>query len=369
MTDNHSPVDRRKALGVFSRAALGAVALRTLGRSGDAAAQDIDIGIPVIDTQVYLVGRAPGIPGNHYESAVDEALETMDTLNFKRAIVMPPPFAINHLSLHDYDFFADILKVKADRFSYLGGGGQLNLIIQQAVRTNAVSPALKTDFEAKARAILAAGSMGFGEIGLEQLSFNKDQPYVSAPPDHPLVTQLADIAAESGVPMMVHMEAVVKEYTLAKVWAARTPNNPESLPANIEEFKKLLGANRKANIIWANTGWDNTGQRTPELLRELLAANPNLYMSIRIDRLSVAATRPLDNNSRLKPEWLKLLGDFSDRFMIGSGHQHMAAAFRLRKLPKSTETRSLIAQLPPELAAKIAHGNAARLFKLPTYKA
>ncbi|MSO88935.1 MAG: hypothetical protein EXQ89_03045 [Rhodospirillaceae bacterium] len=343
--------------------------------------------MPIIDTLVYLVGRQMYFPGEQFNLAAETEIETMRELGISRAIAMPWPFAVAHPALHDFEQLAGAVATTAGQISFGGGGGLLNLRIQSAIRADQVTSKAEADFRAEADRIAAAGAKCFGEIGLERLSLNKDEPYVSAAPDHPLVLLLADIAAEKGLPVVVHMEAVAKDYELPKVWAARTPNNPESLSANIEPFKRMLARNRKARIVWTSAGWDNTGVRTVPLSRELLAANANLFMSIRIDGLSKPETRPLDARSRLKSEWLDLFQEFPDRFMIGNGHlnwpsmQRLTELFRKglvadptpgrglaqpRALPKSPLTRTLVDQLPSDLAPLIGHRNAERVFGLPS---
>jgi hypothetical protein len=55
-------------------------------------------------------------------------------------------------------------------------------------------------------------------------------------------------------------------------------------------------------------------------MRQLLGANPNLYMEIKIDPAAPGKNSPLEHGmaGAIKPQWLRLFQDFSDRFVIGS---------------------------------------------------
>src|SRR5438067_1035055 len=89
--------------------------------------------------------------------------------------------------------------------------------------------------------------------------------YQSVPTDNPLFMLLTDIAAAHNMPITLHMEAVSKTMPIPESWHVKNPPNPAQLPANMAAFEKLLAHNPAAKIIWAHAGWDNTGDRTPEL--------------------------------------------------------------------------------------------------------
>ena len=82
---------------------------------------------------------------------------------------------------------------------------------------------------------------------------------------------------------------------------------------------------------------------------------------------------PLTQDRKLKPEWLKLLEDFSGRFLIGGDNFMASAAFQgtgtaaelAKKVPVTRElTPVLLGALPAELARKVAFENAVSLYKL-----
>jgi predicted TIM-barrel fold metal-dependent hydrolase len=169
------------------------------------------------------------------------------------------------------------------------------------------------------------------------------------------------------------MEAVPEDMDLPEAFHKISPNNPPILHANIPAFERLLAHNKKAKIVWQHIGWDNTGYMTIELLRRLLTAHPNLYLALRVEERQYDMTgRPIpnrivDENRRIRPEWLKFISNFPDRFMIGTDNFFGAAIYGPggQALPQTMkETWSVVDQLPPELAKKVGRGNAARVYNI-----
>lgn len=212
---------------------------------------------PIIDTHAHLQARGPHHPQSDYGGAAARALEDMDREGIGRTIIMPPPFSPDSPGKYDFEDFAGAMSERASRLSCLGGGGTLNPMLHQAVRSGSAD--LERNFDARARVIVAGGALGFGEMSCEHLSFNPRHPYTSAPPDHPLMLRLVEIAAQLGVPIDLHMEAVRADMPTPPRFLERSPNNPPTLKANIDRFRALLASNRKASIIWSHAGWDNTG--------------------------------------------------------------------------------------------------------------
>ena len=321
-----------------------------------------------IDTHNHLFGQAPSPSGfleEDYDGAARVALAAMDKLGIRKMLIMPPPFTPDQGHRYEADVFAGIVRRYPGRFGFLAGGGTLNVMIQEAVRDGKVSPELRERFEKKALELLSMGALGFGEMTALHFSFAPRHPFEWAPPDHPLFLLLADIAARHDVPIDIHMEAVPEKMPLPRGRRLRSPPNPRVLSSNIAAFERLLKHNRKAKIIWAHAGWDNTGRRSPELSRELLEKHPNLYMSIKVSRDSLPRNRPLiDRGRRLNPDWLKVIRAFPDRFLIGSD-QFYASPRTRRRSPRSVEaTNRFLTLLPPELARKVGYENPLRIFKL-----
>jgi len=326
--------------------------------------------IPFIDTHNHLVGRyqlPPGIQEVDYEGAARVALTRMNKVGIKRMFIMPPPFTPNHPNRHTYKDFIRTVNKYPDRLAFLGGGGTLNVMIQQSMRDGSISRGLKDRFEKTAEEILSKGAIGFGEVTAEHFSLNIHHPYESAPPDHPLFLLLADIAARHGVPIDIHMEAIPEDMLLPKRRRLESPQNPKTLRANIPAFERLLAHNRKTKMIWAHVGWCNTGRRTPALCAELLKRHPNLYMSFKISPDSIPEMRPLNEDLMIKPEWLHLISAHPERFIIGSDHFYVSPKANIRIGPPRKEgegTEHLLALLPPALAQKIGYENVLSIFKL-----
>jgi len=277
--------------------------------------------------------------------------------NAAKIVFMPPPFTADDPARYDAELILGAVKGHADKFAVLGGGGTLNAMIQQSVRTSDAGPEVRRKLQERAEELLRLGAVGFGELTAEH--FQGATPYQSAPPDHPLFLLLADIAAEHGVPLVLHMEAVPQTMPLPA--PLKSPPNPPQLQANIELFGRLLTHNPRARIIWAHAGWDNTGYRTPEFCYRLLRKHPNLYMDVKIDPIKPGKNSPLANGASgaIKPEWLKLFQDFPDRFVVGTDQHYPEPP----PGPQRWEAVVLLLnQLPDDLRRKIAMENAARLY-------
>ncbi|MBI5522727.1 MAG: amidohydrolase family protein [Desulfarculus sp.] len=318
-----------------------------------------------IDAHTHLmVMEAQG--GRRHEAnpvgASQAALRVMEHLGMGMLLVMPPPFTMGQEDLFDAEELALAAKAHPGRLAFLAGGGSLNLMIQRAVADGRVSEELRASFTARAEAIIALGARGFGELAAEHLSFRPEHPYISAPPDHPLFLLLADLAARHGLPIDLHMEAVAMDMPRPEGLGAP---NPPRLPANLAALERLLAHNRQAKIIWAHAGWDNTGHRGAGLCRRLLDAHPNLYMSFKLDkRRGLSASCPLDDQGRLKPEWLELIRAHPDRFILGSDHFFLSDMDR-RHLPQRAPAMArLLRLLPPDLAEQVGCENPRRVFGL-----
>ncbi len=316
----------------------------------------------VIDVHAHLVGQrgARGVQEPDFYGAAEAALSAMDRFGVKKTFLMPPPFT--HLQSYRYpaEDFLPAIEGHPDRFGFLAGGGTLNVMIQEAVEAGKVSPDLRRAFEQRARQIPAKGAVGFGEMAAEHFSFRYDHPYEWAPSDHPLFLLLADIAADYGLPIDIHMEAAPKAMALPG-WLA-SPPNPKRIKPNIAAFERLLAHNRKAKIIWSHIGWDNTGFRTVELTRRLLKSHPNLFMSFKFGRRSVTQTRAMIKGQGIKPEWLALIVEFPDRFFIGSDQFHLAPGTQ-KRFPRGLKPATdFLKLLPPDLARKIGRENPKRVF-------
>jgi hypothetical protein len=111
----------------------------------------------------------------------------------------------------------------------------------------------------------------------------------------------------------------------------------------------LMSHNPKARIIWAHTGFGLGADRVAEMLTKY----PQLWGEL-------SYRSGITSGGKLTPEWRALFTKFPDRFLLGSdtwiGERWASYGDTM------SEYRAWLAQLPPDIAAKIANGNARRLF-------
>ena len=325
-------------------------------------------GIAYIDGHNHLHGyfRSQGGQEEYdFAGAAKIALSSMEEYNITKLIVMPPPFPLDHPNQYTYEALITVVKKYPGRFTVMGGGGTLNVMIQQAIEAGKTTPTMRSQFEKKAREIVAKGAVGFGEFAAEHFGLGPKHRYETAPPDHLLFLLLADIAAEHNVPIDIHMEAVPEAMPLPA--GLRSPPNPKVLKPNLAAFERLLSHNRKARILWSHVGWCNTGQRTAALCADLLEKHPNLYMSFKISpRDSRPECMPIAQGIGLKEEWLQLIREYPDRFIIGTDQFYMSPRSPMRQIgPRSVEpTNTFFSLLSPDLARTIGQENPKRIFNI-----
>jgi hypothetical protein len=117
-----------------------------------------------------------------------------------------------------------------------------------------------------------------------------------------------------------------------------------------EAAEILFRHNPQAKVIWAHTGFGLGTDRVAEMLTKY----PALWGELSY-RSGITG-----GGGRLTPEWRALFERYPDRFLLGSdtwidqrwaSYGDIMAAYR-----------AWLVQLPPEIAAKIARGNARALF-------
>ncbi|PCH66446.1 MAG: hypothetical protein COC01_08010 [Bacteroidetes bacterium] len=322
-------------------------------------------GTKYIETHMHLQAtyRDQGQMKRDWMAAAEHAINEMNTLGVSKCLLMPPPQGTTNKHVYDYKVLVPVIKKYPDRFSLVAGGGTLNLMIQQAIEAGEVTEKMKEEFREMAQEIVEAGAVGFGEMTALHLSFNPVHPFVTAPPDHLLFLELADISAKTGLPIDLHMEAVVKETSLSE-WF-KSPPNPKLLDENIKAFERLLDHKLKAKIVWQHVGWDNTGHLTTQLLDVLLSKHSNLYIGLKCLQKgqSKSENRPLSNN-KLKNEWIELIKKYPNRFMLGSDFFYGIPG-KTRPMPDSSkESRMIVDQLPDEVKEKVAFKNAKTVYNL-----
>jgi predicted TIM-barrel fold metal-dependent hydrolase len=298
-------------------------------------------------------------------SAVQPALQVMDRLGIAKTLIMPPPQPPGHPILYDYEAFLPYIRSHSDRFGFLGGGGILNPLIHHKGPT--ASERVQRDFEVLAERILAAGAVGFGEITAHHVSYFSQHPYESVPADHPLLRLLADIAARRDVPIDLHMDPIPRDMAPPARLTERSNNNPPTLVANIGGFERLLAHNRAAKIVWAHAGRDTLGTWSVALSRGLLQRHSNLFMSLSMHPPFglVAENSLLGEGGQPNQAWIALIGEYPDRFVVGSDFFHQRAERSGQTLPPPTPPiRRFVNALPSALGLKVAHENASRLYRV-----
>ncbi|MHC4871811.1 MAG: amidohydrolase family protein [Planctomycetota bacterium] len=217
-----------------------------------------------------------------YAECADNMIKIMDKYNIDKAVVMPQPRIEGQFGYYDFRKIKKAIAKHKDRLLLGGGGGKLNSMIH-GIDPGDVSKKDRREFKKEALAIVKAGAVIFGELATLHVSLQPKHVFEEAAPDHPLLLDLADIAAEHGLPIDIHMEAVEKDTVTPSNLRKISTKNPSKFRANIPAFKRMLNHNKKANVIWQHIGWDNIGQMTIELLTEMLEDHPNLYLGFKIE--------------------------------------------------------------------------------------
>ncbi|MDQ3097005.1 MAG: amidohydrolase [Chloroflexota bacterium] len=112
---------------------------------------------------------------------------------------------------------------------------------------------------------------------------------------------------------------------------------------------ELARSDRRAKVLWAHAGLSST----PQAVRAVLDAHPNIVAELAL-RGDVMWAQDID------PSWRELFLRYPDRFLVGTDTWTPS---RWEEVVSGHErTRGWLAQLPPDVASKIASGNAERLF-------
>jgi Amidohydrolase len=138
----------------------------------------------------------------------------------------------------------------------------------------------------------------------------------------PVLGQVADLAAETGLFLHCHCDA--------------------------EAVEILLGLRPEVRVLWAHAGMT----AGPDAVGRLLDGFPRLTVELAL-RSDVAP------GGRLDPGWRALFLRHPDRFMVGTDTW---VPSRWADVPAvQATTRAWLAELPDDVAARIAWGNAERL--------
>ena len=330
-------------------------------------------GLEWIDVHVHLnVGR---LQSPNATSALDAAIEAMDTNHIAKMVLMPQPMIGivrkgRKLPPVPVERWIDAARRYPDRFEVMGGGGSLNAMIHEDSPDGHVSEALERRFAQRAEAILNMGAIGFGELALTHLSMVPGQEYMSVPADHPLLLMLSDIAAEHDVVIDIHFDPIAADIPLP---GYVNGENPPTLKRNLDAFERFLDHNRRTKISWAHVGSDRLSFWTASFTRDMLGRHPNLYMSLRMFASRSGLNHPLTDDG-ITEDWMATFRQFPDRFFIGGDQFFLSSALRRKDGPSvkfarlSQDTRDrvnrFLSYLPAEIARKFAFENAVRVYKI-----
>jgi predicted TIM-barrel fold metal-dependent hydrolase len=171
-----------------------------------------------------------------------------------------------------------------------------------------------------------------GEVHIRQVSRTIDRS-----PADPAFVKVLEVAARHKVPVVIHQEL------------------DDKATAALEAALKAAPA---ATIVLAHAG-----SATPAAIEGLLGRHSNLVVDLsgmHFQRTPALATEkgPLD------PAWKALIDKRADRFVIGID-VWAARLFEPVMLDRlMTWTRRILGELSPEAAERVAHRNAAALFRL-----
>lgn len=180
--------------------------------------------------------------------------------------------------------------------------------------------------------LVKSGARAVGEVHIRQVSRKIDRS-----PADPAFVKVLEVAARHRAPVVIHAE--LDDRAGATLSAA-------------------LAAVPAATIVLAHAG-----SATPAALGSLLGRHPNLFVDLsgmHFQRTPALATEkgPLD------PAWKALIEKHPERFVMGIDvwAVRLFEPAMLDRLMKWT--RRILGELTPATAERVAHGNAARLYRL-----
>ncbi|MBO9537693.1 amidohydrolase family protein [Herbaspirillum sp.] len=308
----------------------------------------------------------------HFQSGVNlsqgekTALQWMDQFGISRSLLMSPPSVGDNKNRYDIEDLLFLTRDYPTRFSVLGGSS-LNVMLH-SISADRVDDSDRARFRARALQIADLGAVGYGEIAALHVSvplMGQQHRYENIPADHPLLLLLADIAAERGLPIDLHCDLVPEEMPLPPVLRANK-SNPDVLSENLNSLQRLLAHNPRAQIVWSHVGFEPLLTRNPQLVRTMLKQFPNLSMSFRLNRGHIKPAAALNPEREVKPVWLALLGEFPDRFMLGSDAFYDTDGTIKRGSSKEglENFQHLLQALPEPVRTAVASGNAERIYHL-----
>jgi len=119
--------------------------------------------------------------------------------------------------------------------------------------------------------------------------------------------------------------------------------------SDADAIERLFGQWPEARILWAHAGFER-----PEKVREMLRKHRNLWADLAFRSDHASGGKPV-------PEWREAFLEFPDRFMIGTDSY---VPERWYYVPEHAAwSRAWLADLPPNVAERIAWKNGEALFE------
>jgi hypothetical protein len=117
---------------------------------------------------------------------------------------------------------------------------------------------------------------------------------------------------------------------------------------------ELLTAEPRVRVLWAPGATD----ASPGTVEVMLQRHPTLWVNLALSRASIAPGGKLD------PAWRELFVRYPDRFMVGTDTYASVTWYYFRYM--LSDMRKWLAQLPPDVAERIAFRNALNLLQSQT---
>lgn len=168
------------------------------------------------------------------------------------------------------------------------------------------------------------------------------------PTDAPLFVELYKLSAKYKRPLPFHMQ-----------WH----------PDSVRQLGKLLESDRQGSVILSHCGKDSEAAQ----IREFFLLHPNVTCDLsyrgypqtaresRFPERTIYWGNTMFKSDGIKPEWIQLIEEFPDRFMVGVDDVHSWGAYD--DVVESIRS-GILKHLKPATAEMVAYKNAVRLFRL-----
>jgi hypothetical protein len=306
----YDPITRRRALGAV--VAMGAAALVRTPRLLLAAAGPYEG--PLVDAHAHLRWSV--------DASVDELMALYDAAGVKGAWLFGEPWPLSTEARDRYP--SRVVPFLAEGYA------------------NAVHPHSSYVHPDGLAQLLEGGfTRGLGEVTLRHSAYRlgaaggyASAPANSVPADHPALIEAYRVAGRYGAPVTVHQE-----------WFFA------------DELERALRAAPGTTFVWAHAG-----HGPARVVRGALEGYPNLLADLSARTPWIGpGTVLLRRDSSLAPEWVALLHDHADRFLVGLD-LFAPAHFRASYVGQLVAYyRGLLGQLDSQVATLIGHANAERI--------